>query len=130
MSERPRIDQPVAGFYAARLAKGALPVAIEIYYGQPIIDGVLQDRSPRWCCTVDGESARDEHDDDGNFIGRVPIDPIFDFDIWTRCCGNPVSAKEFDFLLKRSRWAREHDPTHPAANPRSRIDRRSMRPIF
>lgn len=124
-----RIDQPQAGFYTCRLAKGALPVAVEVYYGQPIVGGVILDRSPRWCCTVDGETDRPDFDDAGNLLGRVPLDPIAD-DIWPRCCGNPIDAREFDHLLKRKRWAEENAPDHPAANPREAIDRRKLPPIF
>jgi hypothetical protein len=129
MSERPRIDQPQAGYFTCRLAKGALPVAVEIFWGSPICNGEVLDRSPRWCCTVNGSPDRLDYSDDGQLLGRVPIDPLLD-DIWTRCCGNPISAKEFDFLLKRSRWAREFDSSHPAANPTRPINRREMKPVF
>lgn len=123
------IDAPVAGYYSTRLVRGGLRVGVRIWFGQPIIDGELQDRSPRWCCEVDGRTCRADYDDDGNYLGRVPLDPILD-DVWSHCCDTPISEREFRFLARRREWAHEFDDTHPAANPRRPIDVRALKPAW
>lgn len=121
----PLIGTPKAGYYGCRLSKHAVEVAVRIWFGSPIFDGEELDRSPRWCCEVDGETTRIEHDNDGNPIGHVLFDV---FEYWPICCGTPISEKEYRHRLRRRAWALEHDPDHPAANPRRPIDVRTMKP--
>ena len=124
-----QIGEPRAGFYRVRLIRGGIRVAVEIYHGRPMIDGELQDRSHRWCCVVDGRTDRPDYDDNGNLLGRVPIDPVLD-DVWQYCCGDPISKREYEFLTRRRIWAKEHDPSHPAADARKPIDIRKLRPAW
>ena len=49
---------PVAGHYAMRLARGGVRVAVRIWEGPPVIEGEELDRSPRWCCEIDGRTDR------------------------------------------------------------------------
>jgi hypothetical protein len=121
------ITTPVSGFYRRRETKGGPWVPVEIYFGVPMIDGELQDRSPRWCAVVDGRTDREDYDQDGNYLGRVPLDPILD-DVWTHCCGNPIDRTDYEVMTRRRVWAKEHDPEHPAANPRQKIDLLKMKP--
>jgi hypothetical protein len=123
------IGTPRAGYYRTRLIRGGIMVPVEIWFGRPIIDGEVQDRSPRWCCMVDGRTDREDFDDDGNYLGRVPLDPILD-DVWTHCCDEPISYHEYEFLTRRRRWAKDNDPEHPAANPHEPIDVRKLKPAF
>jgi hypothetical protein len=125
MSER--IDTPRPGFYRCRLIRGGISVAVQIYFGRPMVGGELLDRSPRMCAVVDGRTDREDYDDEGNYLGRVPLDPILD-DIWTHCCGEPITPGEYEFMTRRRVWAKEHDDTHPAANPRQRIDVLKLKP--
>ncbi|HKV14536.1 MAG TPA: hypothetical protein VJQ81_05800, partial [Reyranella sp.] len=74
-----RIDEPEAGYYTTRLIRGGLRVPVRIWFGAPIIDGEEQDRSPRWCVEVDGKTDRADFDDDGNYLGRVPLDAV---EVW------------------------------------------------
>jgi hypothetical protein len=129
MTKEPQIGVPSAGFYQCRLARGAIWVPVEIYFGRPVVDGELLDRSPRWCAVVDGRTDRNDYDDDGNLLGRVPLDPILD-DVWVHCCGHPISKREYEFKTKLRTWAKEHDPNHPAANPRQRIDVHKLKPAW
>ena len=122
-----RPDVPVAGHYAMPLVKGGLAVPIRIWFGQPVIDGEEQDRSPRWCVEVDGQPERWEADEETGYRCRVPRDV---FEVWPYCARQPISEREYRFLLKRAAWAREHAPHHPAANPRERIDVRALPPAF
>jgi hypothetical protein len=115
---------PEAGFYASKLAKGGVEVAVRIWFGAPVIDGEEQDRSPRWCAEVDGVT--DKVDD---FGCRVPLD-LFDDAIWPDRIGRRIKQKEFDYLQRRARWAREHKPDHPAANPREPADVSKLPPMF
>jgi len=118
-----RIDAPVAGFYRTRLINGGIRVAVRFWFGSPIIDGEEQDRSPRWCVEVDGCTDRADYDAEGNYLGRVPLDA---HETWPYC--EPIDAREYQFLLRRREWAHDNDPAHPAANPRTPINVRDLKP--
>src|SRR5439155_27202766 len=123
-----QIGEARPGFYTVRLVRGGLSVPVKIWFGRPIIDGEEQDRSPRLCIEVDGRTCRPEIDETtGERIGRVPLDPIYD-DIWPSC--RPISEREYLFMRRRSAWAREHAPDHPAADPRKPVDLRRMKPLW
>lgn len=118
---------PVAGYYAMPIARGGMPVAVRIWFGHAIIDGEEQDRGLDWRCEIDGEPDRIEEDGATGWSGRVPRDV---HEAWPFCARHAIDEKEYRFLLKRAAWAREHQPDHPAANPRQRIDVRSLKPGF
>jgi hypothetical protein len=124
-----RIDIPRPGFYRCRLIRGGMMVPVEIYFGRPMVNGELLDRSPRLCAVVDGHTDREDYDDAGTYLGRVPLDPLLD-DIWTHCCGDPIDRAEYEFMTRRRVWAKEHDADHPAANTRRPIDIRKLRPAW
>ena len=124
MREAPQIGVPQAGFYKCRLGKRGIEVAVRIWFGQPVVDGEVLDRSPRWCVEVNGETTRLGEDVEG----ERTVELLDVFDAWTRCCGSPISKREYDFLLRRKTWAVEHEPSHPAANPRTPIDVRKLAP--
>src|SRR6478609_7507672 len=76
----PFIDRPVAGHYQMRLARGGVFVAVRFWFGAPVFDGEVLDRSPRWCVEVNGQTTRPVYDDDGNDTGqRELLDP---FEVW------------------------------------------------
>jgi len=118
-----RPDIPLPGFYAMRLVKGGIEVPIMIWHGCPVIEGERQDRCPRWCVAIDGKSCRLDKDQQC----RVPLDV---FDAWPACSGHRIQAREYAFLRRRTKWARAYAPSHPAANPRERIDLRALPPRF
>jgi hypothetical protein len=121
-----RVDQPRPGFYSTRLVRGGLKVGVRIWFGQPIIDGEVQDRSHRLCIEVDGRTDRlERHEASGEPVGRVPLDVD---EVWPFCV--PITEAEYRYLRRRAAWAREHAPDHPAANPRDPVDLRSMKPLF
>lgn len=120
-------DIPTPGVYTTRLVKRGIQVPVRIYFGPPIIDGVMQDRSPRWCVLINGTSARTERDKDGNAMCRVPHDLD---SVWPFCAINPITRREYRFLLRRVAWARTHAPAHPAARPREPINVRTLKPAF
>jgi len=123
----PLIGHIEAGFYRVRLIRGGLWVGVEFWHGPPRLDdGEEQDRSPRWCVSVDGRTTRPVVDEEGNRTGqREYLDPD---ETWPYACGNPISRHEFDFLARRRQWALEHDPAHPAAQPHRPIDVRTLKP--
>jgi hypothetical protein len=112
---------PMPGFYAMRLARGGIKVAVRIWYGHAILDGEEQDRSYDWRCEIDG---RTDKLIDGE---RVPLDIDA---AWPHCAKHPINEAEYRFLLRRRTWAVEHAPDHPAARPRERIDVRILKPGF
>jgi hypothetical protein len=118
-------DTPVAGFYATRLVRNGIEVAVRVWHGLPVIDGDVQDRSPRWCVEIDGEA--DRWDEEAQC--RVPLD-LFDDDLWPRVAQRAIDADEYAFIMRRAIWARAHAPHHPAANPRRPIDLRTLPPQF
>lgn len=96
---------PVAGFYRARLVSGGHPVGVRIWHGPPHdpITGEELDRSWRWQATMNGE-------------------PIDLFRVWPRCAGEPIDQVEHDYLASVHKWAVEHQPDSPQANPTRKID--------
>lgn len=127
MSAPASVDEPVAGFYAMRLRRGGLEVAVRIWFGLPIVDGEEQDRAPQWCCEIDGTADFVERDDATGYRCHVARSV---WECWPFCAGHPISKTEYEFLLRRKAWAVEHAPEHPAANPRKRVDVRTMKPMF
>jgi hypothetical protein len=122
----PVTTEPMAGFYAMRLVPGGLPVAVRIWFGHAIIDGEEQDRGYDWRVEIDGESDKVETDATG-YSCRVALDVN---SVWPFCARRPIDEKEYRYLQRRARWAREHAPHHPAARPRDRVDVRSLKPAF
>lgn len=114
-------DTPVAGFYTTRLVRGAIDVPCMVWFGQPVIDGERQDRSPRWCIAIDGRSDRFDKEQQC----RIPLEAA---DRWP--LGKRITAREYAFLTRRAKWARDHAPEHPAANPRQPIDLGALPPRF
>ena len=121
MGVRPDVPEP--GFYAMRLIKGGIEVAVLIWHGAPVIEGERQDRSPRWCVAIDGASCRFDKEQQC----RVPLDV---FEAWPACSGRRIAGREYAFLRRRATWARKHASHHPAANPRAPIDLRALPPRF
>lgn len=117
----PFTTQAEAGFYATRLARGGIEVACMVWFGAPVIDGERQDRAPRWCIAIDGRADRLDKEQQA----RVPLDA---HDYWP--LNRRISHSEYAFLRRRARWAREHAPDHPAANPYTRIDLGALPPRF
>jgi len=122
-----RVDVPVAGLYAMRLAKGGILVAVRIWHGLPIVDGEELDRSPRWCVEIDGKTDRLEKDEATGYRCRVPLDIGR---AWPFCSGRPIAESEYQFLKARAAWAKDHAPAHPAAKPREAVNVRALPPLF
>lgn len=115
-----RVDQPVAGFYRMRLVKRGPWVPVLIWYGQPIVDGETLDRSWRWCVCLNDETCRD---DDGT---RVPIEVDR---VWPECSGQPIAQAEYEFMVRRVRWARDDAPDHWANHPYEPLDLGTLPPV-
>jgi hypothetical protein len=111
-------DEPVAGHYKTRLTKGGPMVPVKLYFGLPVIDGEEQDRSPRWCAIVDGETDRLEKGDDG-YQCRVALDPM---KYWPFCGRYPISEADYRYMLDKGKWAKEWAPHRPEADPHKKID--------
>lgn len=112
---------PSAGFYATRLVRGGIEVPAMVWHGCPVIDGERQDRSTRWCIALDGKSCRFDKEQQC----RVPLDALDHWPLRRR-----ITAREYAFLRRRTRWAHEHAPEHPAANPYAPIDLNALPPRF
>lgn len=100
---------PRAGYYRRRMAKGAPYSAIRIWFG-PSFDpetGEWCDRSHFWRASVNGE--------------QVPVDVA-----WPGCAGEPITRAEHDFMVADHRHAVAYEPHRPEANPRQRIELRTL----
>ena len=102
----PLVDGEVrAGLYAIRLVKGAPRSAVRIWHGPPAdpVTGELLDRSWRWQVTLNGVSC--------------PLDRV-----WPSCVGDPIDRATYDFLVADRRWAAQHAPHLPEAQPDRPVD--------
>lgn len=116
------IAEPQAGFYRVKLVRGGIHVPVRIWFGCPVIDGEEQDRSPRWCVEVDGQTSRPVADVEGH------IEPLDPHEVWPFC--EPITEDEYRFMCRRRGWAVDHAPHHPAANPREPIDLAQLPPSW
>lgn len=108
MPDPRRVDQPEPGFFRIKLVKGGAPVAAAIYHDA---DG--------WHAEIDGKklpAAEDPWHAEG--LART----------WHY--GIMVPEEEYRFMLARAAHAREHDPTHPTANPEQPINLADLPPLF
>lgn len=101
----PVTDEPVAGYYRAKLVRGGPWVAVRIWHGSPRdpVTGEEMDRSWRWQAERNGEPCE---------VWRV----------WPYCAGEPINKAEHDYLLQLRDWAVQHAPEAPEAAPKSRIE--------
>lgn len=109
---------PVEGYYATRLVRGGPRVPVRIWFGQAVVAGEEQDRSPGWFVEIDGRTDRVEFGDDG-YRCRVPLDVE---KVWPHCAKEPITEAEYRYLVAHAGWAREHAPDHPKAQPRKPVD--------
>jgi len=108
------IDRPVPGLYRLRLRKGAPWSPVKVW-----------DSAER--CKQTGELLEDE-----NFhclVNGKEVDPHHYAERIT-CFGEPIDQNEYDYLLSLGRWAADHAPESPEANPNEAIDLNKMDPIF
>lgn len=113
-------DEPIAGHYKTRLVKDGPFVPVRLYFGLPVIDGEEQDRTPRWCAVVDGQTDRIEKGDDG-YQCRVPLDVER---YWPWCGRWPISEDEYNYMRAVTDHAKQWRPDKPQAAPTKKIDRR------
>lgn len=99
------VTTPVAGYYRMRLRSGAIKSAVRVWFGPPIdpVTGDVLDRSYRWQAMADGE--------------YVEIDRV-----WPACAADPITLPDYDFMLKRREWAREHAPDSAYAHAGRKYD--------
>lgn len=102
----PLVDGEVrAGLYAIRLVKGAPRSAVRIWHGPPHdpVTGEELDRSWRWQATLNGVPC--------------PLDRV-----WPACVGEPIDKATHDYLAADRRWAAQHAPHLPEAQPDKPVD--------
>lgn len=101
---------PQCGFYQRRLVHLGPFVAARIWR-EPEIDFITEQPSGRdvLLCEVDGKR-------------REP------FDQWGYLCTAPISERDFRHMCGVTKWAREHAPTEPEANPNRPVDFMTVKP--
>ena len=104
------IDQPVAGYYKLRLARGAVFVPIHLWFGptpDPDFPENDMDRSPRWHAVRRGVEVE-------NATAVM--------DIWHVCAARPIDVREYGYMLAVCRHADRHNKNSPHAKPRKAIE--------
>jgi len=109
---------PTPGYYRMRLVRNGPRVAVSIWYGEPVMDGETLDRSPRWCCEIDGRTT----DERGELFHVEQA--------WPFCAKEPITHAEYLYLINHAAWARYNAPDHPKATPRRPIDFHKLRLRF
>lgn len=121
----PHVSEPVEGFYRMRLAKGGVFVAVRIWRGFGLQDGMeMSDgRDPDYPA-----GKRNPHIERG-YHWRCLIDGVerHIWSAWPACAGEPISEAEYRFLLARREYATAHTPDDPFADPRQRVDFNHLR---
>lgn len=109
-TEAPRqIDKPEPGFFKMRLVSKGPHVAAQISHQ----DG-------RWWADIDGVRQIPSHEDPMIAEGVTRI--------WES--GERIHPDQYDHLLAMSAWAKEHDQTHPLADPKQPINVNRMKTPF
>jgi hypothetical protein len=113
--ERARIlTAPEPGWFTMRLVRGGPQVPARIYQPCPIEFCWLSpwqwvDRRYKLEAEIDGTP--------------TTVDSVWLY-------GRRSTMAEFEYLTHKARWARVHQPEHPAANPRAKIDLGKMKSVY
>lgn len=105
-----RVDEPSPGLFQIRLVRGGPWVAAEIE----------RDALGVWRAAIDGVPQEPGHPDPAQAEGV--------FRIWHY--GHPIGASEHAYLIERAKWARNHAPDSPEANPKRPVRVGSLPPAF
>lgn len=102
------------GYFRLRRGAGSVYRPVAIWHGPPLdpVTGEELDRGHRWQVL---------------FCGRFIWDEAL---VWPVCKGEPISRAEYDYLLARVVFAKEHDPRDPFAHPTGRVDWLESSPAF
>jgi DNA polymerase I len=105
------MHKPEPGMWALRLAKGGVEVAARIFWidHEPGLPENLLDQ-PFLDAEINGE--------------RVHPDRVWHSKI------RAIDRAEYDFLVADRKWAKEHAPHDPAANPYQPVDPMTVKPPF
>lgn len=109
-------------YYQARLTKGGPFVAVRVFFAGPMIDGEIQDRSPRWQALVSTER-------DARMILMGDAMPIEVDGITLRGCERITDA-EYRYLLAHGEWCDATTANHPRTTPRQAVDFNTLAPRF
>lgn len=97
-------DTPQCGFFKVRLVKGGPWVGARIWREAQ--------REPVLGALTGNDILRCE-------IGETLADPLHH---WESMIRNPIQESDYRYLIETARWAREHAPDEPEANPMAPID--------
>lgn len=101
-------------------------VPVRVWFGQPIIDGEEQDRSPRWCAELDGRTDTFEYDDSG-YSCAIPLDAER---VWPWCAKYPITEAQYRYMRDYAAWAKAHAPDKPQASPRSAVNVKAAKSVL
>lgn len=103
-------------YWQARLVKDGPFIALMTWKGAPIVDGEELDRHHRWQALV-----RNETSTRAILMGdEIPID----VDRLSLRNVEKITEAEYQYLKAHGAWAVQHAPHHPAASPKTAINRR------
>jgi hypothetical protein len=103
-------DSPEPGYYAVRMVKRGVEVGAVIK-GPPEYE--------LWGALINGE-VRGEIHADPQLASGVQY-------VWLT--GRKIDRGEYDFLIARCQYYKQHDPFDPRGDPNKPVNRRLMKPI-
>jgi hypothetical protein len=104
-----RVDLPEPGWFKLRLVKGG-----------PYVPAMITREWGQWGAIIDGQP--------GNIFAPDPVLATDVFRIWHS--GIRIEHAEYLHMLEVSRWAKEHAPDDPAADPTKPISLNRRPSVF
>jgi hypothetical protein len=107
-------------FYRVRLVKDGKMVGVKIWkgFGQDPLTGETLERAWKWRAAVNGDE-----------IDINEIEPQFADGTGYDVRGEAIAETDYDWYVADYRWARDHSPNDPSANPRKPVDMNTIDPI-
>lgn len=74
--------------------------------------------------------------DDGELLGPPSFEalqdgePVKAHDIWTWVADQPISETDYEFMVAKADYAKKYTPNAPEANPRKKVNRKDIPPLF
>lgn len=102
-------------FWQAKLITGGPYIGVRTFFAGPLVDGEYLDRSPRWQAQVRLETS-------GRAILMGDHCPIEVEGKNMLRNVEPITEKEYRFLIEHADYATRHAPHMPDASPTTKID--------
>ncbi len=127
-------NAPEPGYYKRRMVKGGPWVAVRIWI----------DEGDREACALCGgwgiHGAGQDCGECGGVGSILVSDDVIKAErdgeavdvwhVWPGCATRPITAQEYDYMIRRGLYAKAFEPASPAAQPRRPQDISKTDPVF